>query len=122
MKGYIDMIFKHRDRFYLVDWKSNYLGDHIEQYHPSSLALTMGEEYYILQYHLYTLALHQYLKMREPDYKYAKNFGGVFYIFLRGVDQHKSTQYGIFYDLPSQKLIFELGKALIPGFSNSVKR
>jgi exodeoxyribonuclease V beta subunit len=116
MKGYIDMIFKQRDRFYLVDWKSNYLGDHIEQYHPSSLAQTMGEEYYILQYHLYTLALHQYLKMREPDYKYAENFGGVFYIFLRGVDQHKSVQYGIFNDLPDQDLIFELGKALIPGF------
>jgi exodeoxyribonuclease V beta subunit len=117
MKGYIDMIFKHRDRFYLLDWKSNYLGDHIEEYHPSSLARTMGEEYYILQYHLYTLALHQYLKMRKPDYRYAKNFGGVFYIFLRGVDQHKSAQTGIFYDLPSQELIFGLGKALIPGFS-----
>jgi exodeoxyribonuclease V beta subunit len=118
MKGYIDMIFKHRDRFYLVDWKSNYLGDHIEQYHPSSLAQTMGEEYYILQYHLYTLALHQYLKMHEPDYKYANNFGGVFYIFLRGVDQHKGARYGIFHDLPGSELIFALGKALIPGFSN----
>jgi len=117
MKGYIDMIFKHQDRFYLVDWKSNYLGDHIEQYHPSSLAQTMGEEYYILQYHLYTLALHQYLKLRVPDYRYTKNFGGVFYIFLRGVDQHKGAHYGIFHDLPGSEMIFGLGKMLIPGFS-----
>jgi exodeoxyribonuclease V beta subunit len=118
MKGYIDMIVKYRDRFYLVDWKSNHLGDYIEQYHPSSLARTMVEEYYILQYHLYTLALHQYLKIREPDYRYTKNFGGVFYIFLRGLDRQKKVRYGIFHDLPSQELIFGLGKALIPGFSN----
>jgi exodeoxyribonuclease V beta subunit len=118
LKGYVDMVFKHRDRFYLVDWKSNYLGDHAEQYHPSTLARTMGEEYYFLQYHLYTLALHQYLKMREPDYSYANNFGGVFYIFLRGVDQHKGAPYGIFHDLPNQELILGLAQTLIPGISN----
>jgi exodeoxyribonuclease V beta subunit len=116
LKGFIDMVFKHRQRYYLVDWKSNYLGDHIEEYHRSSLSKTMGEAYYILQYHLYTLALHQYLRLRKPDYRYEEDFGGVFYVFLRGVDQQKGSQYGIFRDLPAAELIVELGKALISDF------
>jgi exodeoxyribonuclease V beta subunit len=118
MKGYIDMLFKHRNRFYLVDWKSNYLGDRLEQYRPSALIRTMGEEYYFLQYHLYTLAIHQYLKMRRPGYEYTRDFGGVFYIFLRGVVADNS-RCGIFHDRPDPNLIFKLGKTLIPGFSGS---
>jgi len=116
MKGYIDMIFKHRERFYLVDWKSNDLGSDIEKYQTAFLAKTMDQAYYILQYHLYILALHQYLQLRVPGYSYQNNFGGVFYIFLRGVDHRKGRQYGIFHDLPSQDIIVALGHALIPGF------
>jgi exodeoxyribonuclease V beta subunit len=118
MRGYIDMVFNHRGRFYLVDWKSNYLGGLIEDYHPKSLTKTMNDDYYFLQYHLYTLALHQYLQVCDPEYTYEKKFGGVFYVFLRGVNRHADVQYGIFHDRPAQDFIFDLGKALIPGFSS----
>jgi exodeoxyribonuclease V beta subunit len=76
----------------------------------------MEANYYTLQYHLYTLALHQYLRYQQPDYRYEKDFGGVFYIFIRGVNALKGPEYGVFYDLPDPDLIDSLGQTLIPGY------
>lgn len=76
----------------------------------------MQSEYYILQYHLYTLALHQYLRLGKPDYRYEKDLGGIFYLFIRGVDPDRGPEYGIYYDLPEPGLIHSLGKTLIPGY------
>jgi exodeoxyribonuclease V beta subunit len=69
----------------------------------------MTESFYFLQYHLYTLALHLYLKYRLADYTYAGHFGGVLYIFLRGVEEGK----GIYFDRPQESLIVELEQLLI---------
>jgi exodeoxyribonuclease V beta subunit len=117
MKGYIDMVFEHHKRFYLVDWKSNYLGSRYEDYHQSALQQTMRTEYYFLQYHLYTLALHQHLQLQKPDYCYENHFGGIFYIFIRGVHHARGPDYGIFYDMPAFNLIDNLGNALISASS-----
>ncbi len=119
MKGYIDMIFQHKEQIYLLDWKSNYLGDQIEKYDEASLVDTMKEDFYILQYHIYTLALHQYMQLRQPDYRYERDFGGVFYVFLRGINQRQGARYGIFRDFPNPELILKLGQALIPGFEKT---
>jgi len=117
MKGYMDMVFSHKDQFFLIDWKSNYLGNSVSYYENSGMNNAMEKESYILQYHLYVLALHQYLRLKIAGYNYEDNFGGVFYIFMRGVDDSKRRGAGIFYDLPDVSLINGLGKALIPGFS-----
>lgn len=117
MKGYMDLVFRHRDRFYLVDWKSNYLGPSIESYGREALEGAMQQHFYILQYHLYVLALSQYLRMRNPDFNYTSEFGGVFYLFIRGIDNRRGPEYGIYFDLPKPSLINALGKALIPNFS-----
>lgn len=116
MKGYIDLIFQHDGRFYLVDWKSNYLGPNLDDYAPAALFQTMQTDLYTLQYHLYTLALHQYLGYREPGYRYEDNFGGIFYVFIRGVDLTRGSETGIFYDLPEPELVHRLGRTLIPGY------
>lgn len=116
MKGYIDMVFRHQGRFYLLDWKSNYLGPTFDHYHQLCLQQTMEANYYTLQYHIYALALHQYLRYQQPDYRYEKNFGGIFYIFIRGVNELKGPQYGVFYDLPDPALVHSLGQTLIPGY------
>ena len=84
LKGFIDLVFQYDGRFYLVDWKSNHLGNRIEDYGPDTLGEVMWNEWYVLQYHIYVLALHRYLRLRVPDYDYDRHFGGVFYIFLRG--------------------------------------
>ncbi|MEE4263146.1 MAG: exodeoxyribonuclease V subunit beta [Desulfobacteraceae bacterium] len=117
MKGFIDLVFRHQGRFYLLDWKSNYLGPTPEHYDQSSLQKAMDAHYYILQYHIYTLALHQYLRYQQPGYSYEKDFGGVFYIFLRGVNELRGPEQGVFYDRPEPALIHSLGQTLIPGYS-----
>ncbi len=113
MKGYIDLVFQYNKRFYLIDWKSNLLGIQPEAYTHDVLQAVMERELYILQYHIYTLALHQYLLVRFPGYRYATHFGGVLYIFLRGVDPERGSHYGIYRDRPPAELIEEMRKRLI---------
>jgi exodeoxyribonuclease V beta subunit len=113
LKGYIDMVFINEGRYYLIDWKSNHLGHRTEDYHTENLQTAMNEAYYILQYCLYTLAFNRYLKMRDPAYSYETHFGGVFYIFIRGVDPAKGPAYGIYRDRPDAGLIEALDQALI---------
>ncbi|MDL1967623.1 MAG: exodeoxyribonuclease V subunit beta [Deltaproteobacteria bacterium] len=116
MKGYIDTIFQHNGRFYIVDWKSNFLGTGIKDYARDLLRETIKSNYYNLQYYIYTLALHQYLRWRMPKYSYENDFGGVFYIFIRGVDSNSGPEFGIFNDVPKSRFIEKLGRALIPDF------
>jgi len=116
MKGYIDMIFQYEDKFYLLDWKSNHLGNNTEDYKKASIDRIMSEDLYILQYHIYLLALHQYLRLHLPEYNYESDFGGVLYMFLRGIDKHKGPEFGIYRDIPSPDLIYALGREMIPGF------
>jgi exodeoxyribonuclease V beta subunit len=113
LKGFMDMVFQFEGRFYLVDWKSNVLGSRVEDYGQESLAETMKQECYILQYHLYAIALNQYLQVRLPGYNYENHFGAVYYIFLRGVDPDWGPGFGIFRDRPSGELISELCASLI---------
>ena len=116
MRGFIDMVFRHEERYYLVDWKSNHLGDEYESYHASRLVEPMREEFYTLQYHIYTLALHQYLRRRLPAYRYERHFGGAAYVFLRGVDCRRGPEFGVFVDTPHIDLVHALGRALIPNY------
>jgi exodeoxyribonuclease V beta subunit len=115
IKGYIDMVFYHKGRLWLVDWKSNFLGPCVEDYGKDALTEIMNNDFYILQYHLYTLSLYQYLRLRFPGFDYEKHFGGVFYIFIRGVDPDRGPEFGIYKDLPNTDLVNALLKALIPG-------
>jgi exodeoxyribonuclease V beta subunit len=108
MKGYIDLVFCHDERFYIVDWKSNFLGRDLDQYSPDNLRQVMAGEHYCLQYLIYTVALHRYLKVRMPGYSYEENFGGVFYIFLRGVGREAGLDSGIYRDKPPYSLVRQL--------------
>jgi exodeoxyribonuclease V beta subunit len=113
MKGFMDLVFHWNGRFYLVDWKSNFLGPRVEDYGRDGLARAMMEGHYFLQYHLYALALDRYLGLRLPSYRYEDHFGGAFYVFLRGVDPDRGPEFGIYRDRPSPGLIDALGEALM---------
>lgn len=113
MRGFIDLVFTFRGRYFLLDWKSNYLGSRVENYDEDSLTAAMKEHYYVLQYLIYTVALHRYLQLRIPDYDYDRHMGGIFYIFLRGVDPDRGAQYGIYRARPSVQTIEELCQSLI---------
>ncbi len=114
MKGYIDLVFESGGRYFIIDWKSNYLGANLESYHSKKLTAAMKQGFYSLQYHLYTLALHKYLENRINNYGYESHFGGVMYIFLRGLNKQRDPDFGIFFDLPCLSLIREMEKVLIP--------
>jgi exodeoxyribonuclease V beta subunit len=103
MRGFIDLVFEHDGRFYLVDYKSNHLGDRPQDYDTDGLRTAMQLHKYDLQYLIYTVALHRYLGQRVPDYDYQQHFGGVYYLFLRGMCQ--GHRYGIYHDRPEQGLI-----------------
>ncbi len=107
MHGFIDLVFKVGERFYIIDWKSNNLGSSYRNYQADKLAATMTEHLYDLQYYIYTVALNLYLEKRLPDYSYKKHFGGVFYLFVRGMHPELPGN-GVFYDLPSEQLISNL--------------
>ena len=109
MKGFIDLVFEHEGRFYFVDWKSNWLGADSASYTPESVATEMARHFYNLQLGIYAVALHRYLERRLPDYEYEKNFGGAFYIFLRGIDPSKQNN-GIFSTRPPRKFVEQLNE------------
>ena len=117
MKGYVDLIFLFEDKYYLLDWKSNILGSNVNDYSGERLMDVMTGELYILQYHVYTLALHQYLRVSKPDYAYARDFGGVIYMFIRGVDPALGPDFGIYADCPNPDLIDAMGSRMIPGYA-----
>lgn len=85
LKGFIDLIFEYQGKYYLLDWKSNHLGDQRMDYHQEALNQAMSEHRYDLQYLIYSLALHRYLGSRVKNYQYERDFGGVYYLFLRGL-------------------------------------
>ncbi|MDH3331323.1 MAG: hypothetical protein OEL68_03275, partial [Desulfobulbaceae bacterium] len=96
-------------------WKSNFLGFSIANYRQDKLAESMLSGFYFLQYHIYCLALHLYLQKRLPGYRYESHFGGVFYVFLRGIKQNLGPDYGIFHDLPDLSTIKTLHAKFLAG-------
>jgi exodeoxyribonuclease V beta subunit len=85
LRGFIDLVFEHDGRFYVLDWKSNHLGDGPDQYGQTHLMAAMTGNGYHLQYLLYAVAVHRYLQQRMAGYQYDTHFGGVLYLFVRGV-------------------------------------
>ena len=104
LKGFIDLVFRHEGRYYLLDYKSNWLGEDREAYTRPAMEQAMRAHRYDLQYQLYSLALHRYLRHRLADYDYDRHFGGVIYLFLRGMDGQEGGQ-GIFTTRPVRPLI-----------------
>lgn len=104
LKGFIDLVFCWQGKYYLLDYKSNWLGEESSAYTLEAMTQAMAEHRYDLQYQLYTLALHRYLRHRLANYDYQRDFGGVIYLFLRGVDKQYPGN-GIFSCRPELGLI-----------------
>jgi exodeoxyribonuclease V beta subunit len=115
LKGFIDLVIVHRDRWYLVDYKTNHLGEDLGAYAPQRLGQTMVEDHYVLQYHLYTVALVRHLARTVPGFRYERDFGGVFYLFLRGMTPAAGSRRGVFFDRPPVARIDALSSLLRGG-------
>lgn len=86
MKGFIDLLFEHEGRFYVADWKSNWLGADDTAYTADALQAAALDKRYDLQLALYLVALHRHLKHSLADYDYEQHVGGAMLVFLRGID------------------------------------
>ena len=112
VNGVIDLVFEHEGRFYIADYKSNFLGGRFADYSGAGLRTAVYERRYDLQYLLYTLALHRYLGRRVPDYSYERYFGGVYYLFLRGMRPETGAQCGVYFDRPGVSLVENLDRQI----------
>ncbi|ODB37832.1 exodeoxyribonuclease V subunit beta [Pseudomonas mosselii] len=104
-KGFIDLAFELDGRYYVADYKSNWLGPDAEAYGALAMEQAILEHRYDLQYVLYLLALHRQLRARLPDYDYDRHVGGAVFIFLRGVT---SAGHGLYHARPPRALIEQL--------------
>ncbi len=101
-KGFIDLVFVHDGRYFVLDYKSNALGSTAGDYSHQAIAEAMAGHRYDLQYLCYVLALHRQLRVRLPGYDYDRDIGGVVYFFLRGLD---GPARGVFSSKPSRQVI-----------------
>ena len=125
LTGSIDLVFCHDGRWWVLDWKSNWLGErdaagrprHCGPRHYSvpAMAALMAANHYPLQAHLYLVALHRYLRWRLPGYDPAQHLGGYVYLFVRGVPgpgiPHQSVP-GVFIDQPPLARLLALDRLL----------
>jgi exodeoxyribonuclease V beta subunit len=109
LKGFIDLVVRHEGRFYLIDYKSNWLGEGFENYQGLALANAMEGGGYTLQYLIYTLALYRWLRFRNPEFDYERDFGGICYLFIRGmapgVVDPAGSPGGVYFERPPIALV-----------------
>ncbi len=109
--GAIDLVVRRGGRWWLLDYKSNRLGARRADYAPDRLAREMADAHYLLQYHLYLVALHRWLASRIPGYDWERDVGGACYLFLRGAGEGT----GVFVDRPPRARIEALDRVLREG-------
>lgn len=121
MRGFMDLVFRHEGRYYLADWKSNWLGNSTADYTPGRLEQVMVENFYHLQSWLYALALDRFLAHRLTDYRYEDHFGGIFYVFVRGLDRTVPER-GVHFARPSSEFMSALGAVVFGSERHGEKR
>lgn len=111
LTGFIDLVCQFSGKYYILDYKTNYLGDALDDYHSDKLIAAMLAHNYGLQYWIYTLVLHRHLQNRLPGYSYQEHFGGVMYLFVRGMAQDIPGS-GIFSTRPDYDKVLALDAVL----------
>jgi exodeoxyribonuclease V beta subunit len=111
LTGFVDLVCRYRGKYYVIDYKSNYLGGHLHDYSEEKIRAAMGDHNYGLQYWIYTLVLHRFLEGTLQNYSYEETFGGVFYLFARGMNS-KYPGNGVFFDRPQLSILEALLQTL----------
>ena len=118
LKGFIDLVIEHEGRYFIVDWKSNHLGDTAADYAAAPLAAAMLEHGYGLQSLLYCVALDRLLRQRVAGYDPARHFGGSLYLFVRGIRpgwaNAAGAPAGLVFDRPSPEALRRLSALFDP--------
>jgi len=112
LRGSLDLVFRRGDRYYVADYKSNWLGDTLADYAVEHLIDEMATDHYHLQAQLYGVALHRFLASRLGDYDPARHFGGCVYFFLRGMTPETGSQFGVYFDATPTAALLDLERTL----------
>jgi exodeoxyribonuclease V beta subunit len=113
LSGFVDLIFCHKGRYFIADYKTNNLGPE-HGYQPEGLLQAMRAHNYGLQYWLYSLVVHRFLRNWYEDYRYDLHFGGVMYLFVRGMNPERPGS-AVFFDRPNQDSLMELDRCFGSG-------
>lgn len=109
LSGSIDAVLRlPNQRYLVVDYKTNYLGDIASDYTEPRLTEAMLHSDYPLQALLYVVVLHRFLRWRQPGYDPAVHLGGVLYLFLRGMCGPDTPGGGVFSWQPPTDLVVAL--------------
>ena len=108
LRGFVDLVVEHAGRWYVVDYKSNWLGPGAHDYGPEALDTAMRDGGYTLQSLIYLVALHRYLSVRLAGYEYERHLGGAFYLFVRGIDPAAGADRGVHFDRPTAQCLHAL--------------
>lgn len=119
LTGLIDLVFEYKGRFFILDYKSNHLGDSMHAYQSEALKKDIWINGYNLQYHLYIAALVKYLYKQIQGFDYDRHFGGVFYLYWRGLNSSDTS--GVYYDKPDWKRIEPLMESIANSSYTSAK-
>jgi exodeoxyribonuclease V beta subunit len=109
LKGFIDLTFEHDGRWYIADYKSNWLGPDASYYGGERLLQALAGEHYYLQYLIYLVALRRFLRQRLSDFDNSQ-LGGAYYLFLRGMPNA-----GVYFSRPEDGLLDALDKLFEEG-------
>ncbi|CAN7357528.1 exodeoxyribonuclease V subunit beta [Pseudomonas sp. LjRoot71] len=109
LKGFIDLTFEHDGRWYIADYKSNWLGPDASYYGGERLLQALAAEHYYLQYLIYLVALRRFLRQRLDDFQ-NEQLGGAYYLFLRGMPSA-----GVYFSRPSDELLDALDTLFAEG-------
>ncbi|MDR2965174.1 MAG: UvrD-helicase domain-containing protein [Treponema sp.] len=95
IKGAIDLVFLGKDgKYYILDWKSNSLNNFTKDSMEKEAMIPHG---YHLQYYIYSVALKRWLERTKKKFDFAKQFGGVYYLFIRGISNIENNYDGIYF-------------------------
>ena len=108
LRGFVDLVVEHAGRWYVLDYKSNWLGPGAGRLRAGALGAAMREGGYTLQSLVYLVALHRYLAVRLPGYEYERHVGGAFYLFVRGIDPAAGMGRGVHFDRPTAECLHAL--------------
>ena len=90
MRGAIDLVFKWHNKYYILDWKSNFIATGYDQ---TSLHEKMKSSKYYLQARIYRIAFLQWAETFLPQFDRKRDFGGVIYHFMRGISKNQGIAF-----------------------------
>ena len=97
--GFMDLLFRKAGKYYLLDWKTNLL----PSYQPDAIQRSMADSDYHRQYRLYLQAIARWLRrLHGPKWDFQEHFGGVFYLYVRGLNGRDDST-GVFFHRPEAR-------------------